>query len=100
MLDGKFAIQIGYQEDTNKNNVIDDNEWYEYASFEGENVFSGYLYIGNANSSEAASETTTTGYALYKDEAKTQRVVLTKTQWEKYSSELSEGFKFDVLTSK
>ena len=100
LLDGKFAIQIGYQEDTNKNNVIDDNEWYEYASFEGENVFSGYLYIGNANSSEAASETTTTGYALYKDEAKTQRVVLTKTQWEKYSSELSEGFKFDVLTSK
>ena len=92
ILDGKFGIKIGYQEDTNKNSKIDDNEWYEYASYEGGNAFEGDLYVGAGN--------TTDGFAIYKDAKLTQRVVLTKSKWEEVSSALSEGYRFDVLSTK
>ena len=92
ILDGKFGIKIGYQEDTNKNGTIEDNEWYEYASYEGGNVFEGDLYVGAGN--------TTDGFAIYKDAKLTQRVVLTKSKWEEVSSALSEGYRFDVLSTK
>ena len=59
ILDGKFGIQIGYQEDTDKDGDIEDNEWYEYASYEGGNAFEGDLYVGAGN--------TTDGFAIYKD---------------------------------
>ena len=92
ILDGKFGIKIGYQEDTNKNSKIDDNEWYEYASYEGGNAFEGDLYVGAGN--------ITDGFAIYKDAKLTQRVVLTKSKWEEVSSALSEGYRFDVLSKK
>ena len=92
ILDGKFGIQIGYQEDTDKDGDIEDNEWYEYASYEGGNAFEGDLYVGAGN--------TTDGFAIYKDAKLTQRVVLTKSKWEEVSSALSEGYRFDVLSKK
>ena len=92
ILDGKFGIKIGYQEDTNKNSKIDDNEWYEYASYEGGNAFEGDLYVRAGN--------ITDGFAIYKDAKLTQRVVLTKSKWEEVSSALSEGYRFDVLSKK
>ena len=92
ILDGKFGIKIGYQEDTDKDGTIEDNEWYEYASYEGGNAFEGDLYVGDGD--------VTNGFAIYKDAKLTQRVVLTKSKWEKVSSELSEGYRFDVLSKK
>ena len=84
-----FSIQIGYQEDKNKDGEL---EWYEYESYEGENVFAGKLYVGEGD--------ITTGYALYKDAKLTQRIVLTTDKWEVTSSQLGSGYKFDVLTAK
>ena len=84
-----FSIQIGYQEDKNKDGEL---EWYEYESYEGENVFAGKLYVGEGD--------VTTGYALYKDAKLTQRIVLTTDKWEVTSSQLGSGYKFDVLTAK
>ena len=83
-----FSIQIGYQEDKNQDGK---NEWYEYESYEGENVFAGKLYVGEGD--------VTTGYALYKDAKLTQRIVLTTDKWEVTSSQLGSGYKFDVLTN-
>ena len=88
VLDGKFAIQIGYQEDTNKNKVIEDSEWYEYSSFEGGNAFEGDIYVGDGNATD--------GFELYKDADKTKQIVLTSDKWESVSSNLSEGFRFAV----
>ena len=82
-----FSIQIGYQEDKNQDGK---NEWYEYTSFEGENVFAGNLYV----------EEGTNGFALYKDAKHTQRVVLTTEKWNKTSADLGEGYIFDVLNTK
>ena len=82
-----FSIQIGYQEDKNKDGK---NEWYEYTSFEGENVFAGNLYV----------EEGMNGFALYKDAKHTQRVVLTTEKWNKTSADLGEGYIFDVLNTK
>ena len=92
ILDGKFGIQIGYQEDTDKDGTIEDNEWYEYASYEGDNAFEGDLYVGAGDEND--------GFAIYKDAKLTQRVVLTKSKWEEVSSALSEGYRFDVLSTK
>ena len=92
ILDGKFGIQIGYQEDTDKDGTIEDNEWYEYASYEGDNAFEGDLYVGDGDVNN--------GFAIYKDANLSQRVVLTKSKWEEVSSALSEGYRFDVLSTK
>ena len=88
ILDGKFAIRIGYQEDTNKNGVIEDSEWYEYSSFEGGNVFEGDIYVGGGD--------VTNGFELYKDADETEQIVLTSDKWESVSSALSEGFRFAI----
>ena len=82
-----FSIQIGYQEDKNKDGKA---EWYEYESYEGENVFAGKLYV----------KAGTNGFALYKDAKLTQRVVLTTATWDKTSAALGKGFIFDVLNTK
>ena len=87
-----FSIQIGYQEDKNKDGEL---EWYEYESYEGANVFAGKLYVG-----EKTTEGTAAQYALYTDEARTKRIVLTTDKWEVTSSELGSGYKFDVLNKK
>ena len=84
-----FSIQIGYEADEDKDGK---DEWHEYTTFEGENVFAGKLYVGNGNETD--------GYALYKDAKKTQRIVLTTQTWDKTSADLGEGFIFDVLNKK
>ena len=94
-----FSIQIGYEADEDNDGK---NEWHEYASYEGTNVFAGNLYVGtlDKNGNVVSGENVTDGYALYKDANRTQRVVLTENKWEKVSSTLSSGYIFDVLSAE
>ncbi len=94
-----FSIQIGYEADEDKDGK---NEWHEYTTFEGGNVFAGKLYVGTLDKkgNVESGENATAGYALYKDANRTQRVVLTKNKWEKVSSTLSFGYIFDVLSAE
>ena len=94
-----FSIQIGYEADEDKDGK---DEWHEYTTFEGGNVFAGKLYVGTLDKKGdvLSEENATAGYALYKDANRTQRVVLTENKWEKVSSTLSSGYIFDVLSAE
>ena len=87
ILGTNFGLQIGYE---TQNASTKKWSWSEYTSFEGENVFAGSLY----------AEAGTNGVALYKDAAKTKRIVLTKSKWNVSSSALSENLKFAVVSTK